>query len=480
MKKKLRILYLSTEIAPFNAETPLSEMSFNLTRFYRTQGHDIRVVMPRYNFIRDRKYNLREVIRLKEIPVPLSGKLEMAAVKSGFIPDTKVQVYFLENEKYFSRDGVYNDPETGKLYDDSDERFIVFTRAVVEMLKILSWQPQVIHIADWTSALTAFYINSMYAGDEFYQQSKIVLSLTDYKNSGTFPDSTVFKAGLNPSEFAPGCDVELNGKFNFLKAGAVHADKIVINGDKTIREFDKNFREWFEKFLASRKNDVHYIPFGLDTKYWSPEKDEKISAPFSQKDLAGKIENKKMLIEKYSLDVDPETPLVGCVWDGGDFSALKDVVEYIKENKMALVIADKTAPEDAMSQFAASVPGQIGAIRLLTGLTIKQLLSGSDFLILAPEKHLDLLHYKAVRYGSYPIAANTGYFLDDLDDDGERIPGIIYKKNNAKSLKDALVKTVEKYKDAKKWTSMIKTAMKYDSGWNNIARSYLDIYDEIT
>lgn len=480
MKKKLRILYLSTEIAPFNAETPLSEMSFNLTRFYRTQGHDIRVVMPRYNFIRDRKYNLREVIRLKEIPVPLSGRLEMASVKSGFIPDTKVQVYFLENEKYFSRDGVYDDPETGKLYPDSDERFIVFTRAVVEMLKILSWQPQVIHVSDWTSALTAFYVNSMYAGDEFYQPSKIILSITDYKKSGTFPDSTVFKAGLNPLDFKPGCDAELNGKFSFLKAGAIHADKIVINGENTIKEFDKDFRTWFEKFLTTRKNDLSCIPFGLDSKFWNPDKDEKITANFSHKDLSGKIENKKMLIDKYSLDIDPETPMIGCVWDGGDFEPLKEVLELAKERKLGLVIADKTAGEDAMNDLAASAPGQIGAICLLTNLTIKQLLSGSDFLILASEKYKDLLHYKAAKYGSMPIAPNTGYFVDDLGDAEDKLPGLIYKKNNAKSLKEAMVKAIKMYEDTRGWAATTKKAMKYDSGWNKIAHSYLEIYDEIT
>jgi len=480
MKKKLRILYISTEISPFNAESPLSELSFHFTRYCRAQGHDIRVVMPRYSFIRDRKYNLREVIRLREIPVILGGRLQLVAVKSGFIPDTKVQVYFLEHEKYLSRDGVTVDPETGKLYADSDERFIVFSRAVVEMLKILSWQPQIIHAPDWTAALTAYYLNAVYGGESFYSDSKMILSLSDYENCGNFPRKSVFKAGIDPDTFQPGIDIELGGEFNYLKAGALYANKIIINGDSSIQEFSEPFRTWFKEYIKSRGSDVLRIPFGIDIKVWSPDKDEKLTAGYSYKDTSAKVENKKMLLEKYSLQAPPESALIGCVWDGGDYTFLQELVKFVEAENLSLVIADKSAAEDRLTKFAETSPGRIGAVKLLTSLTLKQLVSGSDFMVLSPGKYKDLLHFKAARYGSLPLVPCCGFFADDIGEDDEKLPGFFFDRNKPESLVKSLVEALRIYKDEKAWSKLQKKAMKFDSGWNKVARSYLDIYNELT
>ncbi len=480
MKKKLRVLYLSTEISPFSAESTLSELSFHLTRYCRTKGHDVRVVTPKFNFIKERRYNLREVIRLREIPVPLAGKLEMVAVKSGFIPETKVQVYFLEQEKYFARDGITRDPATGNFYPDMDEMFITFTRAVVEMLKILSWQPQIIHVTDWTSALAAYYVNKTYAQDDFYQQSNVVLSLVDYKNAGYFPKSSVFKASIDPDTFKPGCDIELKGKFSFLKSGIVHADKIVINGDKCLNEFDAAFKAWFKDYIKSRQDDTLRIPFGIDYEIWNPNKDEKISANYSHRDPSAKVENKKMLIDKYDLKMKPDAPLVGCVWDNGDFAELQDAVEIISKSGGAMVIADKSAREEAINEFVNTKPGKIGAVKLLTSLTIKQLVAGADMMILAPRKYEDLLHYKAARYGAIPVVPNCGYFPDDVSKEDDMLPGFLYKKGDAKSLAEVVKKAMDCFRDEKDWIKMVKKAMKFDSSWNRAARAYLELYNQIT
>ena len=480
MKKKLRILYVTTEISPFNAESPLSEFSYHFTKYCRAQGHDIRVVMPKYNFIRDRKYNLREVIRLREIPVPIAGRLQMVAVKSAFIPDTKVQVYFMEDEKHLSRDGITINPETGKFYQDSDERFIVFPRAVVEMLKILSWQPQLIHLSDWTSALTAYYINTMYAKDEFYSESKVFLSLADYQMDGSFPRNTVFKAGINPDTFTAGTDIELDKKFCYLKAGAINCDKIVVTGEEALEEFENPFKKWFKSYLKTRNEDVSYIPFGIDTKLWNPEKDEKISANYSHKEPAPKLENKKMLLDKYDIKVDPSLPLIGCVWENGDYSVLKDTIELLKSEGLALVIADKTATEDQMSEFVKLYPEGIGAVKLLTNLTIKQIVAGSDILIFSPNRYKDILHFKAAKYGAVSIAPKCGFFADDIGEGDDKLDGYLYKRDDSASLCKTLNKSIDDFKDDKNWLKMMKKMMKFDSGWNKSSRVLLDIYNELT
>ncbi len=479
MKKKRRILYLTTEISPFNPDTPLSEMSRHLPRIYRTQGHDIRVIMPRYSFIRDRKYNLREVIRLREIPVPMGGKLIWVSVKSGFVPDTRVQVYFLENVEFLARDGVIIDPATGEPYPDNEERFIVFARASVEMLRTLSWQPQIIHCTDWTSAMASYYIKALYGDNPFYQSSKLVLSLVNCETASMFPGDTVFKAGINPLEFKPGADIELEGKFSFLKAGAIHADKIITGGEISENSVPCPERDWLKQFLADNPKKQARLHLGVDQHIWNPDKDEKISANYSHRNFAGKAENRTALLEKYSLDLAPGAPLLGCIWDGGDFKTLEKVVKLLENTGGALVVSDKTASEDEVAKFVKFSPGRIGAVKLLTGLTLKQLLAGSDILLLHPSKHRELLHFKAMKYGAIPLAPKTGYFGDDIIDSADEGAGFLFEPDDDKSMVESLKRAVETFSDEKQWLALTRRAMKYDSSWNRVARNYMEVYDEV-
>ena len=479
MKKKLRILYLSAEVAPFNPESPLSEMSMHLSRIFRTMGHDIRVLTPKYSFVRERNYNLREVIRLREIPVPIGGKLKWVSIKSGFIPDTRVQVYFMENEDYFNRAGIVIDPETGEPYPDNDERFIAFSRASIEMLKILSWQPQIIHCTDYISSLSLYYLKRMYSEDPFFKEAKAILSLVNCRDSGIYPEITSFNAGLNPKEFKKGEDYELDGKFCFLKAGLINSDAITINGQNSVNNFEEPFNTWFQGFRKKNSRKIHVRKFGVDTSIWSPEKDDKISTKYSHKNLAGKSECKEMLISKYSLKIDEGAPLIGCIWNGGDFGFLKKIVDLVDKTGGALVVADKSATDEQVDEFKKSASERIGVVKLLTALTIKQLLAGSDIILLSSDKYKDMLHIKALNYGAVPVVPKTGYFWDDIVDEGPEKTGFLFESGDSKSMVDVMKTAVDLFKDQKSWTALQKCGMRNEFIWSKIAKNYFEIYEEL-
>jgi len=479
MKKKRRILFLTTEVSPFNPESPLAEMSRHLPRVLRSMGHDIRVVMPKYSFVKDRNYNLREVIRLKEIPVPISGSLEWVSAKSGFIPDTRVQVYFLENEKYFARPGVINNPETGKPFEDNDERFIALARSAIIMLKSLAWEPEIIHCVDYTCGMVPYYIKKIYNDDPFYKSTKVILSLVNYSDIGSYSPSVAFKAGVNPNDFKSGFDAELNGEFCFLKAGMMNADKILYNGENSLDVLPDNFKKWMQGFRNKNKKLFCEQKFGLDQQIWNPDKDEKISANYSHRDLTGKSENRDKLNDKYSLKPKDNTPLVGCIWEGGDFKPLKKIVEKLKEIGGTFVISDKTADEKSLADFRNIAPKNIGIVKLLTGLTVKQLMAGSDMMILGEDKYSELLHLKAMKFGAVPIVPKKGYFGDDVVEEGDEGIGFVYGADEKDGLNKAFQRALNRFKDEKDWTALTKRAMKYDPNWNKISRSYNDVYDEI-
>src|SRR3990172_7060131 len=164
MSKPLNVLFLSSEVDPFAKTGGLADVSSALPQAIKELGHEIRIMMPRYRFISERRYKLHDIIRLKEIPVPVGKITEQGNVKSSFISNLKekVQVYFLDNANYFGRDGIYQSPVGRKDYKDNDERFIFFCRGVLEALKRLGWQPDIIHCNDWQTGLVPAYLKTVF------------------------------------------------------------------------------------------------------------------------------------------------------------------------------------------------------------------------------------------------------------------------------------------------------------------------------
>ena len=234
-----------------------------------------------------------------------------------------------------------------------------------------------------------------------------------------------------------------------------------------------------EGYLKKNSDRVHIRKFGVDNTIWAPDKDEKISAVYSHKNMAGKEENKEKLLSKYSLKIAKNAPLVGCIWNGGDYSALKKQVEALKKIGGAMVVADKSASDEQLAKFKEIAPESIGVVKLLTIMTIKQLLAGSDIIILSPDKYKDLLHIKALNYGAVPVVPKTGYFWDDIVEDDSEGMGFLYDANDNKSFADALKRALDLFKDQKTWVALQKRGMKNEFNWNKIAKQYFEIYETL-
>ncbi|CUS80652.1 Starch synthase catalytic domain-containing protein [Candidatus Kryptonium thompsonii] len=170
MTQPLNILFLSSEVVPFAKTGGLADVSFALPQAIKELGHEIRVMMPKYGFISERKFGIHEIVRLREIDIPVGDKLQRGSAKASFIvgQKVKVQVYFLENEFYYNRDGLYVDSKTKKDYSDNDERFIFFCKGVLESLKKLGWRPDIIHCNDWQTALVPVYLKTLYKNEPFF------------------------------------------------------------------------------------------------------------------------------------------------------------------------------------------------------------------------------------------------------------------------------------------------------------------------
>jgi glycogen synthase len=204
MSRPLNILFVSSEVDPFAKTGGLADVSSALPKAIKDLGHEIRIMLPRYRFIGERKFRLHDIIRLKEIPIPVGINTAIGNVKSSFITNQKdkVQVYFLDNEEYFGRDGIYQIPATKKDYKDNDERFIFFCRGVLETLKRLGWQPDVIHCNDWQTGLIPAYLKTIYKDDPFFRNVKSVFTIHNMAYQGSFPILSQ-KPAFRRTSFAP-------------------------------------------------------------------------------------------------------------------------------------------------------------------------------------------------------------------------------------------------------------------------------------
>ena len=222
MPKKL--YFLTTEIVPFANITSLAMFSTRVPLALQEKGHDIRTIIPKYGYVSERKYILREVIRLREIPFEFNGSNKVASAKSAFIPKTRVQVYFLEDRNWFQplSNLVYKS-KNGRILADNGERYCIFSKAVLSTLPHLFWSPDIFICNGWQSAMVPGMYKKHFEGiNDFYEKIKTVMVVHDLNEY-----SDISRKDLELAEVP--VDKSLKGsKLNAFEVGAFHADAIVV------------------------------------------------------------------------------------------------------------------------------------------------------------------------------------------------------------------------------------------------------------
>ena len=220
---KLKIFYLTTEIVPFANISSLAEFSAKVPLLLQDKEHDIRTMIPKYGYVSERKYILREVIRLREIPFEFGKENVITSAKSAFIPKTRVQVYFLEDTKRFKpMTNLIYKSKNGRVISDIHERFAFFSKASLAMLPHLFWKPDLMWCNNWQSALVSAFYKEHYKDDDFRANIKSVLVVHDYNEEYLNIEKGVFsKVGLTVP------DGVKKGVINAYEAAAQNVDLII-------------------------------------------------------------------------------------------------------------------------------------------------------------------------------------------------------------------------------------------------------------
>ncbi|WP_026754249.1 glycogen/starch synthase [Sediminibacter sp. Hel_I_10] len=227
MKDK-RILYVSSEVVPYLPETEISSMSFEAPKMVNKQGGQIRIFMPRYGNINERRHQLHEVIRLSGINLVINDLDMPLIIKVASIPKERIQVYFIDNEEYFKRKATLTD-EDGKLFADNDERAIFFAKGVIETVKKLNWAPDIIHVNGWLAALLPLYLKEFYKNEPLFTESKIVTSVYNQSFEGTLDKNMIKKIQFDNLDEESIKPLE-NPTYNNLMKVAINNSDAIIKG----------------------------------------------------------------------------------------------------------------------------------------------------------------------------------------------------------------------------------------------------------
>jgi len=490
MSKALNVLFVTSEVEPFSKTGGLADVSSSLPKAIKSLGHEIRIITPRYRFIGERKFKLHDIIRLHEIPVQVGAKTLIGNVKSSFIDNQKdkVQIYFLDNQEYFGRDGIYQSPTTKKDYKDNDERFIFFARGVLETLKQLGWTPDIIHCNDWQTGLIPAYLKTLYKDDPLFSSVRTIFTIHNMAYQGIFPRESFEKSNL-PKELFSHEGVEAYGNFNFLKTGIVFADAITTVSKKYAQEICSNdeIGAGLSGLLSTRKKDLYGIINGIDDTIWDPINDNFIYRKYDSKSIEAKYDNKQALIEKFSLDNTKEMPMIGSI---GRMVELKgyDLIISIIEDILKLDVlyvmlssGDKEL-EKKFEQIQKKYPKKFALILGYDEELAHLIEAGSDiFLMPSKFEPCGLNQMYSMRYGTVPIVHATGGLDDTVEDyqGNGKGTGFKFYKYDAKELLKTIQRALKVYQQPEEWKKIMRNGMAMDFSWHRSALEYINLYKNI-
>lgn len=482
---KLNILIAASEVVPFAKTGGLADVVGALPKALHALGHDVRVVMPRYYSVDREKYALTAMEGSLGVPMGIMGE-EWAEVYEGFLPGSDVPIYFIEHEGYFGRKGLYE--EDGFSYSDNDNRFIFFSRAVMQLAKKLHFHPDVVHANDWHTAAIPVMLNTHYALDPNFAYTGSLLTIHNLQHQGRFYKGIMDVMGIGWDHFY---EMEEHDGVNLLKGGIIHSDAITTVSRKYAEEIrTSEFGCGLENLIDHLSYKLHGILNGIDYEEWSPSGDTFIAQTFDVEEMSGKTLCKDALQETFQLPKRSDVPLIGLVGrlaEQKGIELLSHAIWKLLEMDIQIVMlgAGEKWAEHYFSDIAHKYPDKFGCFIGYRNDLAHKIEAGSDmFLMPSLFEPCGLNQIYSLRYGTLPIVRATGGLDDTIENyQNDQQHGTGFKFYDASA--DALVNTVgwavhTWYNDRVGFEQIQKNAMNKRFDWNGSALEYEALYYKIS
>ncbi len=485
MSQALKILMISSECIPFAKAGGLADVVPSLAKQLALMGHDVRIIMPRYYFI-DRSSLARAPNRI-EIPV-LNG-LAQAGLYSASLDQTNVNVYFVEYENLYGRDGIYASPGESEFVDNA-LRFAFLNKAAFSACRMLNWIPDVIHGHDWPCAPSMAMLNSTERTGDF-KRSAGVFTIHNVGYQGLFPAEQFPVLGMPWTEFKLG-SFEFWGKLNFMQGALRHAGAISTVSPRYAEEIKTvNFGFGMEGILTEKSAKLTGILNGMDYQAWNPQSDELLAKNFDVDSLGDKQANKLALQKELGLEVNQDLAVIGIIsrlvsqkgfveLAAPGFGSLSRILADFPVQLVILGTGERWC-EDELARLSKIYPNL--KLVLAYNERLSHLIqAGSDFFLMPSlYEPCGLTQMYALRYGTIPIVAPSGGLADtvkDLKIHPKTATGIyIQLPVTPEHIYQSVRSAVTLWMDRKPaYRSMQERAMKLRFSWEESAKEYEKIY----
>nr|WP_312576462.1 glycogen/starch synthase [Sedimentibacter sp.] len=475
-KEKIKILFATAEATPFIATGGLGEVAGSLTKslveMYEDDT-DIRVILPLYQGIENRS-NFEFIASTK---IPLSWREQYCGIFKTQI--NHVTYYFLDNEYYFKRNDCYG-------HFDDGERFAFFSKAVLYVLNIIDFMPDIIHANDWQTSLIPVYLKSKYSAYPGYDKIKSIITIHNIEYQGVYDlkiAEDIFD--LYNSEISI---VEYNGSINLLK-GAIEACDIVSTVSKSYSEeiFDDYFAHGLAPILKRNSAKVRGILNGIDTTLYNPETDKALFKNYSINSLKNKYNNKTNLQRMIGLPQNVDIPIIAIisrlVHHKGIDLIMYGIEEILKEKVQFVILGKgdrgyelyfKSLQERYHDKVATRIDFSTDMAR--------KIYAGSDFLLMPSiSEPCGIAQMIASRYGTVPIVRETGGLKDSIHDCSLGFGnGFTFYEQTSENLVNTIKRALNVYKNKDDWNKLVYAVMNEDFSWNHSAEEYHSMYLNLT
>jgi len=472
----MNVLFVSAEVAPLIKTGGLADVAGALPGALRQLGHDVRVVMPRYQRIRQSKTPQAGPIAAAFLPA--GERQEEMRVWTTQLGDTPV--YLLDIPAAFERPAIYGE-------EDDDRRFALFCRGVLALMQHLrevsGWTPDIVHCNDWHTGLLPNYLKTYYTYT--FGQIATVYTIHNLAYQGVFNGFTLHLSGLTMDGFVEEhAGLPYRNQVNYMARGLLYSDLINTVSPTYAQEIlTPEYGEGLDGLLRSRRDRLEGLLNGIDYTFFNPETDPHITMNYSADDLRGKAICKAALQKECGFPEDRDLPLVGMVTrlaEQKGLDLLDGVMPWLlSQSNIQLVLLGTGQPyiEQAFANYMRAYPKRVHVQLRFDAALAQRIYAGCD-LFLMPSRYEPggLGQLIALRYGTVPVVRATGG-LNDTVREGWDGNGFRFHPYEPRYLQDALARALRSFQDKSSWDMLRQRGMREDHSWQSSARAYIGLYE---
>lgn len=471
----MKVLLAASEVAPFARTGGLGDVLEGLPPALTARGHDVSVVMPCYRgLLEDPRLGARST--KVRVPVQLGGRWLHAEIYEGTAPNGS-QIFLIRHDPFFDRPAFYG--EDGRDYADNAERFIFFSKAVLELARRVLPPPDILHVHDWQTALIPVLVKHS------RRPFRTVLTMHDLAFQGNFWGIDFGLTNL-PGEYFTAKGLEFFGNLNLLKGGILYADQLTTVSERYLREIQTpEGGSGLDAVIREQLGKLSGILNGADYSQWNPALDPHLPVTYQPSNLAGKKACRAALLQELGLAPDPRGPVYAVVSRLSERKGIDLLLPLLdrllaSDVRLAILGQGDTAYEREFAIASRRHPGRFAYRKGLDARLSHLIEAGADLsLIPSHFEPCGLTAMYSLKYGTLPVARATGglhQIIQDYDPTSESGTGFLFYEYSPAALWDAILRATACFHDAAPWQMLMQRAMAADFSWEKAVLHYEEVY----